>query len=178
MRTQKQPELILGVDPGSRRTGFGLIAAVDQDRLVHVEHGVIQLRAEWSMPDRLKSLQEQLSQIYDRYRVHCTVVEKIFFGKNADSAFKLGHARGVCLLVSAQNGVPVEEYAARFVKKCVTGSGAASKEEVQLVAYNILRLQMRNPVAFDATDALSLALTHARVKETNMRLKIAMERST
>jgi len=167
-------DLILGLDPGSRRTGFGLVN-VQCDRVTHVEHGVIRLREEWSMPERLKQLQDGLLTIYARHRIATTVVEKIFFGKSADSAFKLGHARGVCLLASAQHGVPVAEYAARYVKKCVTGSGAASKDHVQLVITNLLRVPAGN-MAFDAFDALALALTHSRLRETNARLKRALER--
>lgn len=168
-------DFILGIDPGSRNTGYGIVE-VDGDAVTHVTHGVIQLKESWSLPERLKELQLQLHNLYTRHQIQTTVVEKIFFGKNADSAFKLGHARGVCLLVSAQHGADVAEYAARYVKKCVTGSGAASKDHVQMVVFNLLRV--KGPaVQFDASDALSLALTHARVREINTRLKRAMEGS-
>jgi crossover junction endodeoxyribonuclease RuvC len=166
-------QIILGIDPGSRRTGYGAVC-VDGDNVVHLDHGVIQLKDSWSLPERLKHLQLELHNLYTRFDVHTTVVEKIFFGKNADSAFKLGHARGVCLLVSAQHGAEVAEYAARYVKKCVTGSGAASKDHVQMVVFNLLRVQGAS-VQFDASDALSLAVTHARVRDVNARMKRAME---
>lgn len=168
-------EIILGLDPGSRRAGFGLIS-VKGDRLEHVDHGVIHLNDKWSLADRLKRLQEELHKIYTAFSVASTAVEKIFFGKNADAAFKLGHARGVCLLVSAQHGVPLAEYAARYVKKCVTGSGSASKDHVQLVVMNTLGLRA-GPLAFDASDALALAVTHARIKDVNARMKKALEDS-
>lgn len=166
-------EVILGLDPGSRHTGYGLIK-LNGDRLEHLDHGVIHLPVEGSLAVRLKRLQEELHKIYTQYPVSSTAVEKIFFGKNADAAFKLGHARGVCLLVSAQHGVALEEYAARYVKKCVTGSGSASKDHVQLVVMNILELRSA-PVALDASDALALAVTHARVKDVNARMKKALE---
>lgn len=169
-------DIILGLDPGSRRTGFGVIR-VEGDRLHHVDHGVIRLNENWALPERLKCLHDELRKLYTQFPVRTTVVEKIFFGKNADSAFKLGHARGICLMVSAHYGVPLEEYAARYVKKCVTGSGAASKDHVQLVVMNSLGLKSQTALALDASDALSLAVTHARVRESNQRIKQAMERS-
>lgn len=167
--------LILGLDPGSRRTGYGLIA-VHGDRLKHVEHGVIDLKADDLMPSRLAQLSEELETLFKRHTITCAVVEKVFFGKNADSAFKLGQARGVCVLAAARNQVIVEEYAARYVKKCVTGSGAAAKDQVQLVVFNLLGLK---PVAtaFDATDALALAITHARMSDTSMRIKEILDGS-
>jgi crossover junction endodeoxyribonuclease RuvC len=162
-------ELILGLDPGSRHTGYGVIA-VDGDRVEHVAHGVIDLKATWSMPERLRVLFTELQLLFGRHAIRAAAIEKIFFGKNADSAFKLGHARGVCLLAAAQFGVEIEEYAARYVKKCVTGSGAADKEHVQRIVFSQLRIQPKD-LAFDASDALSLAITHARMRGINSRLQ-------
>jgi crossover junction endodeoxyribonuclease RuvC len=170
-------QLILGVDPGSRRCGFGLLSC-QRDRVEHVDHGVIVLNEKWPLAERLVRLQAELSGLYARFPITSTVVEKVFFGKNADSAFVLGHARGVCLLVSAQHQVPIAEYAARYVKKCVTGSGAASKDHVQMVVFNLLRVRAPEAVAYDASDALSLALTHARVQDVQSRLdRAALEDS-
>ena len=106
-------DLILGLDPGSRRTGFGIIAVGgDGSTLTHVAHGVIRMKDEWPMAERLRVLFGDLEELFAQYRPPCTVVEKIFFGKNADSAFKLGHARGVCVLAAARhavlNGQPVQ----------------------------------------------------------------------
>ena len=165
--------VILGVDPGTRNTGFGLIR-IEGDRMIHLDHGVIRLKESWSLPQRLEVLNIELENLYKQFPVHTTVVEKIFFGKNADSAFKLGHARGVCLLVAARNKTQVEEYAARYVKKCVTGSGAASKDQVQLLVFNLLGIKTRE-LSLDASDALSLAIAHARVFEVNARMKKALE---
>jgi crossover junction endodeoxyribonuclease RuvC len=168
-------EIILGLDPGSLRTGFGLIA-VEGDQLAHLDHGVIRINENWPLAERLKRLQEELHKVYTRFPVAFAAVEKIFFGKNADAAFKLGHARGICLLASAQHGVPLAEYAARYVKKCVTGSGSASKDHVQLVVMSTLKLRTA-PLAFDASDALALAVTHARVKDVKARIEKALENS-
>ncbi len=168
-------DLILGLDPGSLQTGFGVIA-VHGDELTHVAHGVIHLKSTWPMAERLRVLHQELSELFGKYPATSSVVEKIFFGKNADSAFKLGHARGVCVLVAAQNGASVDEYAARYVKKALTGNGGADKEHVQIAVFNQLRIQP-GKLVFDASDALSLAVCHARVRETNLRLKKMMEGS-
>jgi crossover junction endodeoxyribonuclease RuvC len=165
--------IILGVDPGTRVAGFGLIS-VDGDRYRHIDHGVIRLKEDWALPKRLEILNLELQKIYKQFPIHTTVVEKVFFGKNADSAFKLGHARGVCLLAAAQNGSHVEEYAARYVKKCVTGSGAASKDQVQLLVFNLLGISPRE-LALDASDALALAIAHARVFDVKARMQRALE---
>lgn len=166
-------ELILGLDPGSRHTGFGVID-VDGDHLTHIAHGVIHLKEIWTMSERLRVLHLELSELFTKYQPPSAVVEKIFFGKSADSAFKLGHARGVCVLAAAQASATVDEYAARYVKKCLTGNGAADKEHVQIAVFNQLRIQP-GKLAFDASDALSLAICHARVRDTNLRIKKMME---
>ncbi len=166
--------MILGIDPGTRFTGFGLIR-VHGERLTHVDHGVIRLNEKTSLAARLSVLGRELQKLYAQFEIHTTVVEKIFFGKNADSAFKLGHARGVCLMTAAQAGVGLEEYAARYVKKCVTGSGAASKDQVQLIVMAILGIQAAGALALDASDALALAVAHARVRDVKARMKKALE---
>ncbi len=142
-----------------------------------VDHGVIVLNETWSLARRLEALAVGLDTVFARHKIVHTVVEKIFFGKNADSAFKLGHARGVCLLMAAKHGSEVHEYAARFVKKCVTGSGAASKDHVQLVVRAVLSMRSSEEMGFDASDALALAVTHAREFENQARIRAAMEKS-
>jgi crossover junction endodeoxyribonuclease RuvC len=176
LKAKSSEHLILGLDPGSRRTGFGVVAVQD-GRWRHVDHGVIHLKESLSLAERLVTLQLKLQEIYSVFKFSATVVEKIFFGKNADSAFKLGHARGICLLVSGQHAVPVEEYAARYVKKSVTGSGAASKDHVQMVVFNLLRLPSSQKIVHDASDALALALAHAQVCEVKSQIRRAMENS-
>lgn len=167
-------DLILGLDPGTRRAGFGLIS-VEGDRLAHVSHGVIALKAEAPLAERLNALHMELRAILQRFSVRTVVVEKIFFGKNADSAFKLGHARGICLFAAAQAGVPLQEYAARYVKKCVTGSGAASKDHVQMIVLATLNMRPQ-PLANDASDALALAITHARLRDVSERMQRMREK--
>lgn len=162
---------ILGIDPGSRFTGFGLIQQ-DGDHLYHIEHGVIEIPARLHFSDKLHFLSDRLDQLLDQHRPQHAAIERIFLGKNADSAFKLGHIRGICLLQAARYKAAVAEYAPRSVKKAVTGSGSASKDHVRLIVLNMLRLQ--SGARLDATDALSLAICHAR-KSAAQRLLKSME---
>lgn len=148
---------ILGIDPGSRITGFGLIES-DGERLIHIRHGVIALDEKATFSTRLGQLGEGISELLTQHRPHLVVLEKVFLGKNADSAFKLGHARGVLMCATVQAGVEIFEYAARQVKKGVTGNGGASKEDVQMVVQNLLGLS--NIQRIDASDALALACFH------------------
>ncbi len=158
-RTAIQTKTILGVDPGSQHTGFGVIE-VNGSVVRHIAHGVISSPAAAVFNARLHYMGSEISKIFVRFKPHITVVERIFLGRNADSAFKLGHIRGVCLLAAAQANSEIVEYAARSVKKGITGSGAATKEQVQLVLFASLGLFGSAPV--DASDALSLACFHAR----------------
>lgn len=149
---------MIGIDPGSRVTGYGVIQNRDGD-LKGLDCGVIQLDEKLPLAVRLNLLAQNLRRVFAKHQPHEIAVERLFLGKNADSAFKLGHARGVCLQVAAEFNADVFEYAARSVKKAVTGSGAAEKEQVQMVIQNLLGL--RGPT-FDATDALAVAVTHAK----------------
>jgi crossover junction endodeoxyribonuclease RuvC len=150
--------LILGVDPGSRITGFGLVRLVE-GRLEHVSHGVIVMEAKGPFPERMMELGSAFRELMERYQPQQVSIEKIFLGKNADSAFKLGHARGVAMYEAVRGGAKVFEYATRLVKKGVTGDGSASKEQVQAVLKAILRLQKIDRL--DASDALAMACHHA-----------------
>lgn len=149
---------ILGIDPGSRITGFGVID-YQQDHMIHVNHGIIQLGAEENFPARLCVLGECMSEIIAKYRPDVVVIEKIFLGKNADSAFKLGHARGVVMYVAACAKLPVFEYATRLVKKGITGKGSAEKTDVQVMVQAFLNIEQIKQI--DASDALAMACFHA-----------------
>lgn len=149
---------ILGVDPGSRITGFGVVR-VEAGRIEHVNHGVILLEASQDFPRRMKELGSAFREVMEKYRPQQVVIEKIFLGKNADSAFKLGHARGVIMYEAGLGDSLVYEYATRSVKKGVTGTGAASKEDVQAILKAILNIKVINRI--DASDALAMACHHA-----------------
>jgi crossover junction endodeoxyribonuclease RuvC len=152
--------LILGIDPGSRVTGFGLLKVdMSSGQVRHLSHGVIVLPEAKPLWQRLSVLSENLQSLFEKYRPGIVAVEKIFLGKNADSAFKLGHARGVVLAVAAAQKAEVFEYATRVVKKGVTGRGSASKEEVAFLVQRLLSLKKIETL--DASDALALALHHA-----------------
>lgn len=160
--------IIVGVDPGSRFLGYGVIEWSD-GAARHLAHGVIALPETLSFSARLGLLGKKLNELFQKWPQAEAVVEKVFFGKNADSAFKLGHARGVCLMAAAQAGYPVFEYATREVKKSVTGNGAASKEEVLAVVQQWLKIKVVDRL--DATDALALALCHGQKIEVSRRLQ-------
>lgn len=154
--------IILGIDPGSRITGFGVIKVTGSGagaRIQHVNHGVIMMEPKDPFPIRMKELGEAMDLILRKYKPDQVSIEKIFLGKNADSAFKLGHARGVSLYESAKFGCEVFEYATRVVKKGITGNGGATKEEVQFCLQRLLNLKAISRV--DASDALALAAFHA-----------------
>jgi crossover junction endodeoxyribonuclease RuvC len=166
-------DIIFGLDPGSRVTGYGVIE-VTGDLVRHVDHGIIRLDEKAPLSERLRCLHVELENRIGRFSPSTVVIEKIFFGKSADSAFKLGHARGVALMTAAEHGVLIAEYAARQVKKAVTGHGAADKELVQLWVQRLLSIRLAE-LAFDASDALSLAICHARLRDSQARLKKMME---
>lgn len=149
---------ILGVDPGSRITGFGVVK-VQQGRIEHINHGVIVLDDKLGFAGRMKELGLAFHEVMAKYQPQQVVIEKIFLGKNADSAFKLGHARGVIMYEAGVGMAEVFEYATRSVKKSVTGNGGATKEEVQAVLKVLLNTTNINRI--DASDALAMACHHA-----------------
>ena len=151
--------VILGIDPGSRTTGFGVVSLSSRGVLQHISHGVIAMKASDAFPLRMKEIGEGMQSILGKYKPQQVVIEKIFLGKNADSAFKLGHARGVALYESVRHGAEIIEYSTRLIKKGITGSGAASKESVQNCLLRLLNLKAINRM--DASDALAMATFQA-----------------
>lgn len=148
---------VLGVDPGTRRLGWGLVEKVGT-RLQHVAHGVIAAGDTRPLADRLVTLELELSRIVAAHGPACASVEGLFFHKDAQAAAKLGHARGVVLLVCARAGLRIAEYPPARVKQVVTGSGRAEKPQVALMVKALLGLAAAPPA--DAADALALAITH------------------
>lgn len=163
---------MLGIDPGSLKTGFGVIE-FNGEQLRHINHGVIFVDDERDMSRRLFALADHLRTILEKYRPHHVVIEKIFLGKSADSAFKLGHARGIALAEAARCGAEVHEYATRAVKKGVAGTGAAGKEEVHQAVRAQLRIQ--HLVNYDASDALALAIFHSYSWSADQKMNRARE---
>lgn len=147
--------IILGIDPGSRKTGVGIIAQSGQ-RIDCLFHGHIQPKAK-GMPERLQQIYLGLQELIGRYQPHEAAIEQVFTCKNAASALKLGQARGVALTAVAT--MPLGEYAPRQVKQAIVGTGTASKEQVQHMVMRLLKLTKKPQE--DAADALAIALCHA-----------------
>lgn len=148
---------VLGVDPGSRLTGYGVVER-DGSRLRHIDNGVVVLDAKAPLETRLVVLHRELTALVTRHRPDVAAFERVFFAKNAQSALVLGHARGVALLVAAAYGVPVFEYAPAEVKRSISTSGRADKHQVQQMVRLILGLP--EVAQEDASDALAVAICH------------------
>jgi crossover junction endodeoxyribonuclease RuvC len=147
---------ILGIDPGSQITGFGVVD-VAGNRTTAVEWGSIRTGGEHS--DRLRSIFLGVGQIVREYRPAEIVIERVFLSRNADSALKLGQARAAAICATFEANVPIYEYSARHIKKAVVGGGAAEKDQVQRMVRLILGLS--EAIAADAADALAAAICHA-----------------
>ena len=152
--------IILGIDPGLSKMGFGLISIVNEEALL-VDFGVITTSADQPLEKRLKVIYLDLNTVIKKYQPKVMSVEGSFFGKNVKSMMMLGHARGMALLSAAKIGIPVYEYSPRKIKQSVTGNGNATKEQVKFMIKIILRLQNKN-IPDDASDALAIALCHMK----------------
>ena len=164
-------KIIIGLDPGSHKLGFGVIEL--GEKLRTLSYGVIQVPTSLSFSEKLVYLQDALRKLFKTHQPEVVVVEKIFFGKNADSAFKLGHVRGICLAEVARCHSSLKEYAARKIKKLVTGHGGATKAHVQLVVRETLGI--REEIPEDASDALSMALGSIYCEQTEKVIQRAVE---
>jgi crossover junction endodeoxyribonuclease RuvC len=161
---------ILGIDPGSRVTGYGI---VDQDgqHLSYVASGCVRTQGD-SLAERLGIIFDGVSHIIAEYQPQELAIERVFMNKNADSALKLGQARGAAICAGVQSGVHVEEYAAREIKQAVVGRGGATKEQVQHMIRVLLSLPQSPPS--DAADALGVAVCHGHHRETRRRIQTRM----
>jgi len=151
--------VIIGIDPGSRITGYGLVEKRGSG-IVYIGSGVIRVRASDPMPGRLASIKRGLDEVIREYRPAAMAVEDIFISKNPKSALKLGQARGVAILAAAEAGIEVFEYSPREVKGSVTGTGSAHKSQVGAMVLRLLRPD-HEPACDDETDALAVAFCHA-----------------
>jgi crossover junction endodeoxyribonuclease RuvC len=159
--------VILGVDPGTRRLGWGVVTR-EGSRLRHRGHGVIVLDAEAPLAERLAEIETELSTVIREYGPETGSVESLFFNKDAQAAAKLGHARGVVLLCLARAGVAVAEYPPARVKRTVAGNGNADKRQVAEIVRVVLGLD--GAPELDASDALALAITHLRAAPLELAL--------
>jgi crossover junction endodeoxyribonuclease RuvC len=149
---------ILGIDPGLRRTGWGLVAS-EGTRLAFVACGTVISNEKAGLAERLKQLHEGLGAVLRDFAPDEVAVEETFVNKDAQATLKLGHARGIALLVPALAGIPVAEYAANLVKKTVVGEGHAEKRQIHAMIRVLL--PKADPASDDAADALAIAITHA-----------------
>ena len=150
--------IILGIDPGSRKTGYGLISK-QGNRLVHIDNGAIFTQSAKEFPQRLEQIFTGLSAIIAQYQPTAVAVENVFLAKNAMSALKLGQARGAAIVAAVNVGLPVHEYTAMQVKQAVVGTGRAEKTQVQQMIKALLNLP--EVAQEDASDALAVAICHA-----------------
>lgn len=158
--------LILGIDPGSRFTGYGVIEAAGS-KTQFIDCGHIKTLAT-SIPERLKTIFEGIAALMLRYAFQSVAVEQVFFHRNADSALKLGQARGAAIAAVVSRGVPIFEYSARQVKQAVVGLGSADKTQVGHMVRRLLNLTQT--LQEDAADALAVALCHSHTESGLKRL--------
>ena len=154
---------VLGIDPGSRRTGWGVVQ-LDGTRLRQVAAGTISVSGSLALPTRLRIIRDGLIDVVSAHQPEAVAVEEIFFAKHPNAALKLGHARGVALLVAAESEIEVHEYPPAIVKRTVVGRGAAGKEQVGRLVSALLGL--RGTPEEDAADALAVAITHIQASRS------------
>ncbi len=158
--------LILGIDPGSRVTGFGIINAVGS-RLEYVTSGCIRLPDD-DLPSRLKRIFDDLCEIIEKFVPQEMAIEQVFMAQNAGSALKLGQARGAAIVAGVHHSLPVAEYSARRIKQSVVGTGTAAKAQVQHMVTILLNLP--SSPQEDAADALAAALCHAHTQQNLIKM--------
>lgn len=168
MKNTSEPQIILGIDPGTRITGYGVI---ETSSSVHkpLDFGCIRPPPTLPLEKRYLIIYEGLVALIEKYRPTAIAVETQFVQKNVQSAMKLGMAKGMVLLAAAKNGIPLFEYAPKKAKLAIVGHGSASKEQVQKMCQMLLRLP-EVPTPEDAADALALAICHAHQVAFNERL--------
>ena len=166
---------ILGIDPGSQRTGVGVIDVAPDGRLVHIHHAPLSLMKAEDFPQRLRVLLDGLTAVIATWQPDEVAIEKVFMARNPDSALKLGQARGAAISAVVLRDLPVHEYAAKEVKLAVVGRGSAEKTQIQHMVGIMLNLQGK--LQADAADALAVAITHAHVRATAKRLGISAQQA-
>ena len=158
--------IILGIDPGSRVTGYGLINSVG-NKLEYIDCGCIRTESK-SFPQRLHTIFTELNEVIERHSPQQAAVEEVFMGRNASSALKLGQARGSAMVACLFHELEVAEYSARQVKQAVVGAGAADKSQVQHMVKALLGIS--DTLAEDAADALAVAICHANTRTSLVRM--------
>lgn len=154
--------IILGIDPGSRITGYGVISQ-KKHQLTYLGSGCIRT-LDNGLPHKLKLIYSGVTEIITQFSPDVFCIEQVFMSKNADSALKLGQARGVAIVAATNHNLPVFEYAARQVKQTVVGNGGADKKQVQHMVRYLLKVP--SGLQADSADALAIAITHCHLQKT------------
>lgn len=150
---------ILGLDPGTATTGYGIVQEADDGSLIAVAYGVITTKAAAPMPERLHKIYTEVMALIRKHEPHQMAIEQLFFGKNVTTGITVAQARGVLLLAGAQANLPIREYKPNEVKLAIAGYGGADKIQMQMMIQQLLDLSAP-PKPDDAADALAVALTH------------------
>lgn len=151
--------IIFGVDPGTVLTGYGIINS-HKNQLKHIKSGIIKPSSQDDLSQKLKYIYSELNLAILNFKPDVFCIETAFYGKNVQSAMKIGYVRGVAMLVASINNIHCVEYSPREIKKAVVGRGAASKEQVQYMIKNLLNLDIEK-IKFDETDALAVSVCHS-----------------
>ena len=154
--------LILGIDPGTAATGYGVVRRARDGRVTLVECGVVRTSPKTDLAHRIREIYDAVVGLIERHQPVAVSVEDVFHGKNARSALKLGHARGAILLAAAHHELMIAEYAPRQIKSAVVGTGNATKEQVGFMVQQQLRLK-EIPTPADAADGIAAALCHCLI---------------
>ena len=162
--------LVIGIDPGTARTGFGLVRLNQNGALEAIDFGVISTSADLPMPHRLLHLYNELNLLLQRYAPESGAVEKLYFQRNVSTALSVGQARGVALLSLSQVDIPVYEYNPREIKQAVAGYSAADKRQIQDMVRTLLGLET-TPKPDDVADALAVAICHIHSSQTRRHLE-------
>lgn len=150
--------IIFGVDPGTMCTGFGIVKHSNNE-LANIHSGIIEPPSGIELPFKLEFIYKELDKLIKKYSPDQFSLETAFYGKNVQSALKIGYVRGIAMLAAVSNGIPMGEYSPREVKKSVVGNGAASKEQVQFMIRKLLYIK-KEKMKFDESDALAVAICH------------------
>ncbi len=162
MKAAGEDLLVLGIDPGTAVTGYGVVARRGVGAVSLVECGVIRTSSHEPLAERIREIYLEVDRLLERHNPAAVSVENVFQGKNVRSALTLGHARGAILLAAALRGLPIAEYAPREIKKAVVGTGNATKDQVGFMVKEQLRLK-EAPSPADAADGVAAALAHCLI---------------
>ena len=158
--------VVIGIDPGTAITGYGIVQEQENGELEWIAHGVVTTPSDWDDPKRLLEIYQKLCEILSTYKPDCCAVEKLFFQKNVKTAISVGQGRGAALIAAAASELPVGEYTPLEVKQAVVGYGSADKQQVQQMVKVLLGLS-DIPQPDDAADALAVAICHLHSTRRN-----------